>query len=891
MTPLRTTDLRCEHLAGVPCVDTAAPRLRWSLHAEGRGRAQSGYRILVAGDPADLSAERGTVWDSDVVASADHVQIPYAGPPLEQGTTYHWAVRVHDEHGTPGPWSEPAAWRTGITWSAPWIAHDRRHDPGVVDPAFRYGPANRRGMPPAPLLRRAFTAPADLRSAILYGTARGLAAMEVNGIVVDDAELVPGWTDYTRRQPYHAVDVTALVAPGPNALGATLADGWYSGFVGSDPRRPGNLYGRQPWLRCELHLVAEDGRRTVVGSDEHWRSAYGPVRGADLLRGESYDARRELPGWSSPGFRAADWRPVLVEAPGDVPMVADRAQPVRTVEDVPALRVERVAQDRHIVDFGQNLVGRLRLRVRAVEGTVLHVRHAEALDANGELYRENLRTADAEDVYVAAGRPGETYEPRFTVHGFRFAEISGITELSTTDLKARVLHTDMPTVGRFRCSDELVNQMWSNIVWGLRGNVVGLPTDCPQRDERMGWLADAQVFAPTAALIMDTSAFFTRWLGDVKDAQSTEGAYPDVAPTVPTTRDGAPAWADAGVILPWLLYRAYGDTAVLREHWNAMDRYLGFLRRTNPGLRWRHRRHNDYGDWLAAGEETSRDLVAATYWAHDAALMAEIAEVLGETEAVAGYARLRTELAEAFCADHVAADGRVTGDTQTGYALALGMDLVPEHLRAAAAGHLVANIERHGWHLTTGFLGVALLCPVLSATGNADVAHRLLAQRGYPSWGYTIDQGATTIWERWNGWTDGDGFASASMNSFNHYSLGSVGAWLIEGVAGISSAAPGYRRLRIAPQPGPLRWAEAEYRSVRGTIHSRWRREDDRFVLTLTVPPGVTAKVTLPGSGPVREDGRPAESAEGVLAAAPDGSTVTVQSGTYTFERSLVGWS
>ncbi|MFF5986763.1 alpha-L-rhamnosidase [Prauserella flavalba] len=889
MTPLHAVDLRCEHLAGVPCVDTPAPRLRWALRAEGRGRAQSAYRVLVSTDPADLAAERGTVWDSGTVPSADHIEVPYGGPPLTPGGTYHWTVRVHDEYGIPGPWSTPASWRTGITWSAPWIAHDRRHDPGVVDPAFRYGPTNRRGMPPAPLLRREFTVDGRPRSATLYVTARGLAAVELNGAAVDDAELVPGWTDYTKRQPYHAVDVTALLKPGANVLGATLADGWFSGFVGSDPRRPGNLYGRRPWLRCELHVVGADGERTVIGTDERWRSAYGPVRGADLLRGESYDARLERPGWSAPGPACEDWRPVLVEPHDGVPMVADRGEPVRVVEELPALRCERLADGRHIVDFGQNLVGRLRLRVRAAEGTVVRLRHAEALDTGGELYRENLRTADAEDVYVAAGRPEETYEPRFTVHGFRYAEITGPPELSTTDVVARVLHTDMPSAGRFRCSDELVNRLWSNIVWGLRGNVVGLPTDCPQRDERMGWLADAQVFAPTAALIMDTSAFFTRWLADVADAQSEEGVYADVAPKVPTTRDGAPAWADAGVILPWLLYRTYGDTAILREHWTAMHRYLTFLRRTNPDLRWRHRRHNDYGDWLSAGEETSRELVAAAYWAHDARLMAEIAGVLGLAEEAADYAELRTRLVEAFRADHLDAEGKVTGDTQTGYALALGMDLVPGHLRERCVAHLVANVERHGWHLTTGFLGVALLCPVLADTGHADVAHRLLTQRGYPSWGYTIDRGATTIWERWNGWTDEDGFASARMNSLNHYSLGSVGAWLVEGVAGLAAAEPGYARLRIAPRPGPLRWAEAEYRSVRGTVRCGWQRTDDRIRLALTVPPGVTATVCLPGTGAVFEDGRPAGGADGVLAAEPDGSALTVSSGTYVLERVLPG--
>jgi alpha-L-rhamnosidase len=822
---MQAISLRCEHREDTPCVDHPAPRLSWALTG---GERQTAYRIRVA-----------EAWDSGRVASARSVDVPYGGPPLAPGREWAWRVQVWDEAGEPGPWSEPARFRTGLAeWTAQWISRDPVHDPAMpvpgTDDELDESDLMMRRLPGCPYLRRRFSLDGELARATLYATARGVYELELNGERVGDAVLAPGWTDYRRRIEYAVHDVTALLRRGENVIAATLGDGWYAGFVGFDARRPGNHYGRDPELLCELHVELADGSRTVVAGDERWEAAYGPLVYSDPLMGERYDARRE------PG----PWHPVRVRARDHVALVPERAQPIRVTEDLEPVSVTRRAAGVHVVDLGQNMVGRVRLEVRGERGTRVQLRHAEMLERDGSLYVENLRGARPLDTYVLSGDGTEVWEPRFTFHGFRYVEVSGTDDFALT---GRVVHSDTPRAGTFACSDELVNQLWRNIDWGQRGNFLSVPTDCPQRDERLGWLADAQVFLPTAALNRDVAAFITKWGDDILDAQSENGAYPDVAPRVALERDGAPAWADAGIIVPWVIWRRYGDTRLLERHWDAMERYLAYLERHNPDLLWTERRGNDYGDWLSVDAHTPRDVLATAYWAHDARLMAEMAGALGLPERVAHYERLRAGIVAAWNAAYVGEDACVEGDTQTAYVLALHMDLLPERLRARAAERLVENIEAHDGHLTTGFVGVGLLCPVLSRFGYPEVAHRLLRRDDFPSWGYSIRHGATTIWERWDGWTEDRGFQTPMMNSFNHYSLGSVGQWLYEHVAGIRAAEPGYARVVIAPEPGALEWARAGYRSVRGVISSAWRVQDGAFRLEVELPANVTGTVVLPG--------------------------------------------
>jgi alpha-L-rhamnosidase len=840
--------LRCEHREDIPCVDDPAPRFGWALESDAPDDRQTAFRVLVAERAEDLAEERGTLWDSGRVASADTIGVPYAGRPLPPAGELAWSVQVWDAGGAASGWSEPARFRTGpAPWTGTWIARDPAHDPAMPVPGTdkELDPTDflMRRLRPSPHFRRAFRLDRAIRRATLYATARGVLELELNGARVGDAVLAPGWTDYDKRIEYAAHDVTGLVHAGENVLGAIVGDGWYAGFVGMDPRRPGNHYGRDPQLLCELHLEHEDGTRTVVATDGSWRASTGPIVYSDMLMGERYDARKELAGWSEPGADGAEasdrvdpagglagrtgsrngWHPVLVRERDEIPLVPERGQPIRVTEEVRPVAVTERAPGVHVFDLGQNMVGWVRLAVEGERGTRVQLRFAEMLQPDGSLYLENLRSARALDTYVLRGGGPEVFEPRFTFHGFRYVEVTGLPgEPSLDTLTGRVIHSDTPRSGWFECSDEMVNQLWRNINWGQRGNFVSVPTDCPQRDERLGWLADAQVFVPTASLNMDVAAFMTKWGDDLLDAQLPSGSYPDVAPRLVFRRDGAPAWADAGIIVPWVMWRRYGDRRLLERHWDAMERYMDHLARHNPDLLWTARRGNDYGDWLSVGAHTPRDVLATAYWAYDAALMAEMAAVLDEPARAEHYTRLRAGIVAAFNRAYVREDAYIEGDTQTCYLLALHMDLLPQELRARAAERLVENIERHDGHLTTGFVGVGLLCPTLSEAGHGDVAHRLLLKDSFPSWGYSIRHGATTIWERWDGWTEDSGFQTPMMNSFNHYSLGSVGQWLYEYVAGIRAAEPGYGRIVIAPEPGELAWARATYRSVRGPITSAW---------------------------------------------------------------------
>jgi alpha-L-rhamnosidase len=585
--------------------------------------------------------------------------------------------------------------------------------------------------------------------------------------------------------------------------------------------------------------------------------------------GQYVDARR---GVSAPR-RAA----VVDREAG--PLVAEPDAPIRVTAELPAAAV-----DDTIVDFGQNLVGRVRLTIRnATAGQRIVVRHAEVL-TGGELYTDNLRRAAATDTYVCAGADVEVFEPRFTFHGFRYAEITGYPgRLAPGDVTARVLHSDTPWTGRFACSDPAVNQLHANIAWGQRGNFVAVPTDCPQRDERLGWLADAQVFAPTATRNADVSAFFARWMRDVVDGQNDDGAFRDIAPIIVLDREGAPAWGDAGVIIPWLLWRTYGDRRTLERCFDAMAAWVRHIHRHNPDLLWQHRTGNSYGDWLQVGADTPRDVLATAYFAHSTRIVAAAADVLGKPSAE--YRQLHARIRSAFNDAFVGDDGSVKGGTQTAYLLALAFQLLAPELVPAAVAHLSADIESRGNRLTTGFVGVSLLCPVLAEHGRADLAYALLHQDEYPSWGYSIRHGATTIWERWDGFTEHGGFQSAAMNSFNHYSLGSVGDWLYGRVAGIDQtpSSTAYRELLLRPTPGGhLTWARAEQETARGLVACGWSIENDRLTVSATVPPGCTAILLIPTSDP---GGVHAAGTPGVLRAEPSaaGLTLRLTSGRYTF--------
>ncbi len=924
--------LRCDYLTDPLGIDVARPRLSWTLRAVGRARRQSAYQALVASTAARLSANQGDLWDSGRVDGNRSVGVVYEGAPLESGQRCWWAVRVWDADGHASAYSAPSWWEMGLLrredWHGAWIglgdaaSVERGLDAVAMEPGDATGSGEPLDLVPSPYLRRVFRAAGPVRRARLYATARGLYEPRLNGQRVGDALLAPGWTDYHARLQYQTYDVTHLVREGANTLGAILGTGWYCGYLGFAGRN--KYYGERPALLLQLSITYDDGATETVVTDSSWRATTGPILSSDLLMGETYDARRALPGWDLPDFDDAGWAAARVtrtdiDEEGDgarALLVADRAEPVRVIEERAPRSVARLDADTQVADMGQNMVGWVRLRLRGtVQGAPVRLRFAEALHPDGSIYTANLRHARATDTYIPIGIPigqgdeagerEEVFEPRFTFHGFRYVEVTGYPgDLAPESLTGVVVGSDTPPAGTFSCSSPLVNQLQQNIVWGQRGNFLSVPTDCPQRDERLGWLADAQIFARTASFNADVAAFFTKWLTDVADARQPDGAFPDVAPLIPASdtislSHGAPAWGDAGVIIPWTLYQVYGDTRLIERNYGSVADWLDYIGAANPDGRWVNGRGNDFGDWLALdgadpanafGSATPKDLLATAYYAYDARLMARMARVIGRAADAARYEALFETIRAAFNRAYVDGDGRILGDTQTGYVLALHMDLLPRGRRADAARRLVALIEERGWRLTTGFVGVGYLCPVLTEAGYADVAYRLLLNDTYPSWGYSIRQGATTIWERWDGWTEERGFEDPGMNSFNHYALGSVGEWLYRHVAGIDTdpARPGYEHIIIHPRPSErLPHARAAYRSVRGAIAVEWRIADGAYTLRLSIPANTTATVYVPSTdiAAITEGGGLARAAEGVRFTRTEGEDAVfeVSSGDYSF--------
>jgi alpha-L-rhamnosidase len=867
--------LRCAHLSNP--LGVAPDRVRFSWLLEKDVRVQTAYQLQLFHHRPGASAEETLSWDSGRVPSAESAGVAHTGPPLIRGDRYAWRVRVwHDtghDKGKVSGWSDPAWFEVELDpaegWRARWIRAGRA--PGSATPPARPGPPDPVAMAlsPAPYLRRAFTLDEPAVSARLYVTALGLYEARLNGHRVGDAYLTPGWTDYARRIPYQTYDVTSMLAPGENILGAIIADGWYAGFVGFDAKRAGAHYGTTPELLAQLVITFADGTERCVVTDEHWRSAAAAITHADLLMGSREDLRLEPRGWDAPGFDAAGWPAVRCRDRDSVPIVADPGPPIRVTEEISPVSIGRDAAGRQIVDFGQNLPGWVRLRVEGPAGTTIRVRHAEVLDADGGLYTENLRTARQTDEFVLAGGPA-VLEPRFTQHGFRYAEVTGHPgDLAPADVIARVVHSDTPVTGTFESSAPWLDTLYRNIDWGQRGNFTSVPTDCPQRDERMGWLGDAQIFARTACYNRDVAAFFAKWLDDVADAQLESGAFTEVAPRLTRHDVGAPAWADAGVIVPWTMWKMYGDTGPVDRRFGAMTRWMDFVERANADYLRSRELGTNFNDWLAPGDDlTPPELLATAYWAHDATLMAEMASALGRDDEAKGYRALREKIGAAFTESFVTEDGRITSGTQTAYVLGLHMGLIRPELQSAAAEHLVAAIRAADWHLTTGFVGVGYLLPALSSAGHLDVAYRLLAQESPPSWRYMADQGATTLWERWDGWTPERGFQSPSMNSFNHYSLGSFGEWLYRFVLGIDQqpGTAGFGTLRLRPHPGgPLSWARGTYLSARGRVRAGWKRSGDQFTYRVELPPNVTATVHIPSDDPAKvhdSDGNPPSSTD-----------------------------
>lgn len=882
--------LRCEYLKNPIGIDVLQPRFFWQLHTQRRGARQSAYQILVASDEALLARDQGDLWDSGQVASDQCTHVVYEGSRLGSTQRAWWKVRAWDENEAATEYSEPAWWEMGLLergdWKAVWIGASLAG--GKTTPA------------PCPFLRHELALSQSVVCARLYVTALGLYEFYINGQQVGDDIFTPGWTDYRKRVQYQVYDVTPLLQAGQNALGAILGDGWYCGHVGGLDRQQ---YGDRPKLLAQLHLQLADGSTQIVTTDGSWKTATGPLLESDMIMGESYDARLQLEGWSSPGYDDSTWQNAITFPDPAILLSAICAPAVRRQEELtPVEEARRVAKNVWIFDLGQNMVGRVRLKVNGEAGTTLQLRHAEALEADGTLYTANLRTARATDRYTLHGRGEEIYEPHFTFHGFRYVELSGLTEMPQRDaVTGIVLHSALEQSGTFECSDPLVNQLQSNIRWGQKGNFLEVPTDCPQRNERMGWTGDAQVFIRTAAFNYDVASFFTKWQTDIADAQTQDGNVPC---TVPSSEvyglDGGPAWSDAIIICAWTIYQCYGDRRLLERHYESFVRFIAFLQSSSLEEIRCHpddeRKWNCFGDWLALDGSallegaTPKDLIGTAFFAQSTHLLSRIATTLGKTVDAERYARLSGRVKAAFNRRFVAADGVLAGGTQTAYLLALQFDLLPQELRANALRELVRDIAARGWHLSTGFVGSPYINHVLNAMGRLDIAYQLLHQTTWPSWLYAVTQGATTIWERWDGWTHDKGFQDPAMNSFNHYAYGAIGAWLYQAVSGIEidPSRPGYKNIILRPQPGGrLTAAKATYRSLYGELRSEWSLKSGNFHWSIVVPPNTTATIFIPwrDKACLTEGCQPVEAVAGIrlLRLETSAAVYLVQPGRYEF--------
>jgi alpha-L-rhamnosidase len=727
----------------------------------------------------------------------------------------------------------------------------------------------------SPLLRKGFTISKAVTSARLLTTALGLEETHINGAKVGADILAPGWTDYGKRLQYKEYDVTGQIQQGANSIGALLGNGWYSGSLGFAGSQH---YGSQPFYSAQLRIAFTDGTSTTVKTDSTWKVAAGPIRADDLYAGEDFDARAAVPGWDTAGFDDSAWAGAQVRAGARPTLVSEVDNGVTVRQELRPVAVTQPTPGVFVLDLGQNFTGVDRLTVTGPAGTKVTMRHAEVLNPNGTIYTDNLRTARATDTFTLAGTGAqEVYTPTFTIHGYRYVELTGFPGTPTADsITGLAAWQSGAQSGTFSTSSALVNQLQHNILYGERSNMLSIPTDCPQRDERLGWTGDIGIFSATSTFNLDDHDFLDKFADDLTDAQQSNGAFTDVAPFV-TAGSGTAGWGDAGVIIPYTLWQRYGDLGAVDQHFDAMARWVDYLRSTAGSDLIRN--VATYGDWLNVNDNTAQDVVSTAYFAWSARMVSRMAAATGRAAQAASYGTLADQVAAAFTARYVSGDGTVSGNTQTGYVMALAFGLLPANLVQPAADKLAAKVASTNGHLSVGFLGVENLLPVLAEHNHLATAYQILNQPDFPGWGYQINHGATTIWERWDGIKTDGTFNDPGMNSFNHYGLGSVGDFLYRDIAGLAPATPGYRSLSIAPHPGGgLTTATATLDTQYGTASSSWTVAGGQLTLHVTVPAGTSATVTVPTSA--------ASSVTAPAEAVPSGSTPAayyLPSGTYTF--------
>jgi len=885
----------CENQVNPVGVGITRPELSWKLSSSLRNTMQTAYELRVATSVNELAKNKNLAWQTGKVVSSESVHVPYAGKESRSATNYYWQVRVWDNRGTVSAWSKPASWQTGLLqredWHAKWI------QPGYAEEATR----------PSPLFRKVFTTAKKIRSASLYITSHGLYESFINGNRVGEAYLTPGFTSYKKRLQYQVYDVTAQLQQGQNAIGVALGNGWYRGNLVWEGRK--DLYGKELALLLQLQITYTDGTREEIISDDSWKSSTGSITNSEIYHGETIDARLDKTGWQKTGYDDNGWSGVKTAVFDNKNLVATINEPVTRHEVFKPIKLFTTPAGERVIDFGQNLVGFVQVKVKGNAGDTIRIRHAEVLDKAGNFYTANLRAAKQTNTYILKGGGEEVFEPNFTFQGFRYIEIERYPgDIKADNFMAIALYSNMEPTGTFACSDSLLNQLQHNIQWGQKGNFLDVPTDCPQRDERLGWTGDAQVFSRTAAYNMDVNNFFRKWMKDVAADQFDNGSVPFVVPNVLGPGDGGSAgWADVATIIPWNIYLAYGDKRILDQQYESMKRWVGYMTDRSTNDLWNTGFH--FGDWLFYRPDDDNDgraaltdkyLIAQCFFAHSVQLLINTAMALGKKEDTDRYTALLQKIKAAFNREYVTPSGRLVSSSQTAYALALNFDMLPEAQRASAAERLAQNIKSYNYHLTTGFLGTPYLCHVLTRFGYQDLAYTLLLQETYPSWLYPIKMGATTIWERWDGQKPDGSFQTPGMNSFNHYAYGAVGDWMYRTLAGIDTdtSGVGYKKSIVRPlvtgrsiqDSGKLKMLSSVSASLEtnyGTLSNSWQLQGSSLLMNVTVPPNTTALVYLPLSdaNAITENNKPVRTNKDIrVTEQTDKYTcVEVGSGTYRF--------
>ena len=831
-------DLRCEYCVDPVGVDVSRPRFSWVLRHSERGRTQSAYQILVASSKEKLLKDLGDMWDSGKVNSNQSVNVEYAGKPLESGKIYYWKVRWWDDKGRVSPYSKVAKFEMGLLkpedWKAKWIAGGN-------------------------LLRKKFVIDGKVRLARAYISGLGYYELRINGRKIGDRKLDPGWTDYEKIVLYSVYDITEFLTEGENVVGIMLGNGRFN-IKPERRKRPFPAYKHYGEPRAILQIKIEfaDGKQKLILTDESWKVAKGPIIEDDIYDGEVYDARLEKEGWDRPGYDDSSWENAkIIEPPGGKMFSQATFPPIRVVKILQPVSVSNPKPNVYVFDFGQNFTGWVRLIVSGPRGTKVKLRYAELLNPDGTVNMATARGAKATDTYILKGDGVEVYEPRFTYHGFRYVEVTGFPGVpSINNLQGIVVHTDVKPVGSFLCSNQLINDIHRNILWGQVSNLMSVPTDCPQRDERMGWMGDAQLSAEEAIYNFDMAAFYTKWIRDIKAAQMEDGSVPDVVPPYWSLYPADPAWGTACVIIPWYLYLYYGDKRILEENYEVMKRWVDFLssKAENYILKF-----SKYGDWCPPGQikspSTPGEVVSTLCYYEDVVLLSKIARILGKKEDADKYAEMAEKIKEAFNKRYLAEKYYTplkdvldaimpVSYSQTANVMPLYLDMVPPDKEKSVIENLIWDlVVAHDYHLNTGIVGTRYLFDVLTKYGYVDVAYKIVSQTTYPSWGYMIKEGATTVWERW------EYLAGLGMNSHNHIMFGSVDTWFYKTLAGINvdPSFPGFEKIIIKPHVvGDLTHAGASLKTVRGLVVSKWWKEEKSLVLEATIPVNSTGEVYVP---------------------------------------------